>query len=309
MGDLNENKIRKVEKIEWLNHPSVFLNLTKDELSHSLENKHHSKKDKLYLLKKWDYKTIKYAIDSVESSNYNREIINKEHDKIGLFYEKYGIDKKYLDNAKDFIDRVLIGDYVDNRSFSKVMQLINWCRFLVLSNVKEWKNSYIQMEMKKLSSIDKDILRSEHGFDEKRIKKNKIVIHRHVDEWGNFEMMKESLLEGKNNILSKIDDYKDVDLVKSSAWFWDEDFINWWKNQKKGKSSNIINLFEEELKYSNFLWKNERENGFWRKRINKQSSLASSIEKYEKDVKPLAEWERIIDLVEMEKIMTWKSSD
>ncbi len=309
MEKTTRNEIWKVERIEWWTQSSVFLNIIKIDLSNNLENKHQSKEDKLYLLEKWKYKTIKYALNSVESCKYNRDIINKEYNKIDLFYSKYGIDQKYLNNAKDFIGSVLLEDNINNKKFSKVMQLIYGRRFLVKSNDLEGETeAYMHMEIKKMTGNDKNKLVSEYNIDIKNITNKNIVI-RHIDDFSDLTKMGDYLLEWKENIINKIPDYKDIDLVKSCAWFWDKDFIEWWKERRKDGQSNIIDLFEEESKYSYWLWKNERENWFWKKRINKESSLASSIEEYEKDEKPLAEWERIIDLAEMKKLISWNNAD
>ncbi len=305
------NNLSQSNNIVKLWKTKLVLSSVKNNLANGLENKYQSKKNKLCLLGSGDYKTIKYAPDSIKSSNDNREIIDEAYNKIDVFYAKCWIDQEYLDNAKNFIDTFLAEDFIDNRRFYKAMQLINWCRFLVVSNIVEWEDRYIHLEMKKLSSEDKFKLLSEYNFDEKRLKRNRFVIFRHVDKQADLDSMAESFLEWKENIINKIDDYKNVDLVKSSTWFWDKDFIHWWKEKRKDQrkdsreeeSSSIIKLFGREFKYSYWLWKNKREDWFWRKHMMKGSPLDLSIEEYQKECKTfLAEGERIIDLVKMKEL-------
>lgn len=279
----------------------LFLKLVKNNLSDNFQHKYYNKEEKVDLLKKWKYKNIKYSLNSIKGSNDNREIIGEEYFEIENFYNKYWIDQKYLDNAKDFIDRVLIKKHIDNRNFSKVMQLINWDRFLVEVNKDiEWNSCYIHMEIK---NVDNELIdKVKKVNDDIDINIDKIIV-RHINDGVDLWNMVQSLLEWKENIINKIDKYKDINFIKSCAWLWDRNFINWWKQKREWKSSKIIDYFDQEQNYSYYLLENQRETDFWRKRIKEWSSLIDTIEEYENDVCPLAEWELLIDLDKMKELL------
>lgn len=314
-----DKKIYQINNIVRWWKTKLLLKLVKKKLWSNFQNKHYTKEEKLDLFKNNKHKELKYSQNSNKWSNENREIIDEHINKLDLFYVEHSIDNKYLENAKNFIEWILCLDTssksVNNKNFYKVMQLIYGQRFLVLSNDKNWKKSYIHMEIKKFNQEDKDKLSEYDDFDMNRVE-NKNIIARHFDNEIDMDTVADCLLEWKDNIINKIDDYKNIDLIKSCSWTWDKDFIEWWKenreNLKEEKDENgniikkskgpskIIDLFEREKEYSYWMRKSSREDWFWRKRMRKDAkNLPLDIEKYEKEKGLLAEGERIIDLKKM----------
>lgn len=264
-----------------------------------------TKEEKLELLSKKKYKMIKNSPNSLQSYKDNREIINKEKNKIDNFYQKHNIDKKYLENAKTTITKILKKRNIKNREFYRIMQLINWERFLInINKYEEWKDCYIQMEIK---NINNDEIKQK--YQERKIKSNKIV-SRHIDSWINLLEIDKKLLEGKKNILDKIPEYKDIPFIQSKSRLRNKNLINLLKennNKKKNKQSNIVNTFEQEVNnYASYLWEEKEDKTNWQKFVEKGSTVERLILEYEKENCPLKDGKILIDIEKMKKYFNKK---
>lgn len=264
-----------------------------------------TKEEKLELLSKKKYKMIKNSPNSLQSYKDNREIINKEKNKIDNFYQKHNIDKKYLENAKTTITKILKKRNIKNREFYRIMQLINWERFLInINKYEEWKDCYIQMEIK---NINNDEIKQK--YQERKIKSNKIV-SRHIDSWINLLEIDKKLLEGKKNILDKIPEYKDIPFIQSKSRLRNKNLINLLKennNKKKNKQSNIVNTFEQEVNnYASYLWEEKEDKTNWQKFVEKGSTVERLILGYEKENCPLKDGKILIDIEKMKKYFNKK---
>lgn len=249
-----------------------------------------TKDEKINFLEKREFKKIKKLPNTEESYHINLEIAkklyNERQKKMEEFYYKHGIDEKYLQYAKDNINRKIKKGRIENRQMKSIMQSLTWERFFIKA---EWKEENQDVYLSYEIRIDKN------GKLER--------IQRHTDDNMKIENMVEYMLEWKDNILNKIPEYKDIDMVFSWTWLGDRDFIQRRKEKRseEGKEPwNIINLYEQEENYTEYLEDNTREKWFRKKHISKNSTLRHTIEEYEKNVRPLKEGKRIINLNKME---------
>lgn len=248
-------------------------------------------KDKKFSLsKEWlnEDKLKKYT------SQINKLIIkNVLLQKLDLTYKKFELKwwnqeqneilKSCRKNWFQYLQEVLESSNIDNKKLRKCAKISR--KEMFLFNSSEINDKCIWLELKKAWwRKDVDVLQWQKYF-----------LQRHIDDGADIANMSDVLLQWKKLFYFYLSEKK-IRYIISSSWLFDDEFNEFWMNERKkewnSEIPNRIKIREESLNYGGILppWKSEEKiDRFfnWKKILWRE--LLKNIEKDEKKLKRVSD--------------------
>lgn len=283
-----ENYTKKVEfiKSDWFQE---MRKLEKDE--------------KLFLSKEWlsdeEFKKHNTQVNKLIVKNVLLDQFELSYKKFQLMWwdqEQYSILESCKKNWLNYLNEALESSNVDNKKLRKCAKISRGETFLFSSG--EVKDKCIWLELKKVwERKDLDILEWQKYF-----------LQRHIDDGIDITHMSDVLLQWK-----KLFDFylaeKKIKYIVSSSWLFDDEFNEFWMNERKKEWKleipNRVKIRRESLNYGWILPPWEAEEDVERFFIWWPNSMTRAFEKYKEGWKKIKEGKWYIDL---EKLENWKLS-